>query len=77
MAKILYVKEELHKRLKIISSQLGMSLQEVTEESVTAWLEKKEAEQQEQIQVFKKIENKLSSEERKVLESLLAQKMNQ
>ena len=75
MAKILYVKDELHHRLKIVSSQMNISMQQATEEAVGSWLSTKEAEQQQQLQVFKKIEGKLDIEERKVLEALLAKKM--
>lgn len=77
MSKILYVKEELHHRLKVMSSQINVSMQQATEEAVGTWLDSKESEKNEQMQVFKKIEGKLDIEERKVLEALLAKKMSQ
>lgn len=75
MSKILYVSEELHHRLKVMSSQHNISMQKATEEAVGTWLAAKEQEQADQMQVYKKIEGKLDIEERKVLEALLAKKM--
>ncbi|MBU0580247.1 MAG: hypothetical protein KKA19_03630, partial [Candidatus Margulisbacteria bacterium] len=66
-----------HHRLKMMSTQLNISMQQATEEAVAKWLDNKEAEHNQQLQVFKKIEGKLDIEERKVLEALLAKKMAQ
>lgn len=74
MSKILYVSEEAHKKLKFLATKLGISMQDATEESVRNWISQKENEERQQEVLLTRIENKLSEEEKKVLEAILARK---
>ena len=74
MSKILYVRDELHRRLKLMSTNLNLSMQEATEDAVTKWLSGKEADQEKLLQAFNSIKEKLGPEERKIIETMLAQK---
>lgn len=74
MSKILYVSEEAHKKLKFLATKLGISMQDATEESVRNWISQKENEEHQQEVLLTRIENKLSEEEKKVLEAILARK---
>jgi HD superfamily phosphohydrolase YqeK len=73
MAKILYVKDELHHQLKVMSTQLNKSMQEATEEAVAQWLTAKQAEQSKLLQAFNSIKEKLGPEDRKIMETILGQ----
>lgn len=74
MSKILYVSEGAHKKLKFLATKLGISMQEATEEAVNSWITHKENEERQQEVLLTRIENKLSDEEKKVLEAILARK---
>lgn len=74
MSKILYVSEESHQKLKFLATKLGISMQDATEESVRNWIAQKENEERQQEVLLTRIENKLSEEEKKVLEAILARK---
>jgi hypothetical protein len=74
MSKILYVSEEAHQKLKFLATKLGISMQDATEESVRNWISQKENEERQQEVLLTRIENKLSAEEKKVLEAILARK---
>lgn len=74
MSKILYVQDDLHHRLKMMSTQLHMSMQEATEQAVAQWLTSKEVEQEKMLQAFNAIKEKLQPEEKKVIEAILEQK---
>jgi hypothetical protein len=71
MSKILYVQEKLHHQLKQLCTNLGINMQKACDEAVAAWIEKKLADEDRKQQVFKKIESKLSKEEKEILETLL------
>lgn len=74
MSKILYVSEEAHKRLKFLATKLGISMQDATEQAVNSWIVEKESEERQQEVLLTRIESKLSEEEKKVLEAILARK---
>ncbi len=74
MAKILYVKDDLHRRLKLLATKMGVSMQEATESAVDQWLERAEEDQRMQEVLMDRIEKKLSQEEREVLATVLAKK---
>ena len=74
MSKILYVSDDAHKKLKFLATKLSISMQNATEEAVLNWIHKKEAEEKQQELLISSIENKLSVEEKKVLEALLTRK---
>jgi hypothetical protein len=48
-------------------------MQVACDEAVAAWIEKKLADENRKQEVFKKIESKLSKEEKEILETLLKQ----
>ena len=76
MSKILYVNENLHHKLKVMSTHLHLSMQQAAEEAVTKWLADKETEQAKLAQAFNAIKGKLNSDEQKVIESLLISNNN-
>ena len=73
MSKILYVKDDLHRRLKLMSTQLNKSMQEATEEAVSEWLAAKENEHKKLAEAFNAIKEKLGPEERSIIEAMIAQ----
>lgn len=77
MSKILYVSDNTHKRLKFLATKLGTSMQDATEEAVLSWINRREEEEKQQELLISRIENKLSAEEKKVLEAILARKNTQ
>jgi len=72
MSKILYVSEDLHRKLKLLATKMEISMQQATELAVKQWLDKAEEEQRMQEKLLGRIENKLSQEEREVLAAILA-----
>jgi len=74
MAKILYVSEDLHRKLKLLATKMEVSMQQATELAVQDWLRKAEEEQKMKETLINRIENKLSQEEREVLAAILAKK---
>lgn len=72
MSKILYVQEDLHQKLKFLATKIGLTMQEATDKAIAEWIEKKEAEEKQQEMLISRIEQKLSSEEKKLLEAILA-----
>jgi hypothetical protein len=77
MAKILYINDSLHKRLKLLAIKLGISMQDATEKAIGQWLDKAEEEEKMQQILLNRIESKLSQEERSVLAAILAKKGTQ
>jgi hypothetical protein len=74
MAKILYVSDELHQKLKFLATKVGMTMQEATDLAIGDWIGRKELEEKQQELLLNRIEQKLSSEERQLLEAMLARK---
>ena len=74
MSKILYVKDDLHRRLKLLATKMGVSMQEATESAVAQWLDRAEEDQRMQEVLMDRIEKKLSQEEREVLATVLAKR---
>jgi seryl-tRNA(Sec) selenium transferase len=74
MSKILYVSEVLHRKLKFLATKLGFTMQEATEEAVENWINQKDTEERQQELLINRIEQKLSEEEKKILEAILAKK---
>ncbi len=74
MSKILYVSEEAHKRLKFLATKLGISMQEATESAVAEWIDTKEDEEKQQEILISRIESKLSVDEKRILEAMLARR---
>jgi hypothetical protein len=74
MAKILYVSDELHQKLKFLATKVGMTMQEATDLAIGDWIGRKELEEKQQELLLNRIEQKLSSEERQLLEAMLTRK---
>ena len=72
MGKILYVSELLHQKLKFLATKIGTTMQHATDEAIGDWINRKELEERQKEILLSKIEQKLSVEERKLLEALLA-----
>jgi hypothetical protein len=76
VSKILYISDSLHRKFKQLCTNLGIPMQGAAEEAVSQWLDQQLLKEQHRQLVFKKIEAKLSEEEKKVLEALLENKKN-
>lgn len=77
MGKILYVSEHLHQKLKFLATKVGITMQEATEDAISDWVSRKELEERQKELLLSKIEQKLSAEEKKLLEALLARQKQQ
>jgi hypothetical protein len=71
MSKILYVSDELHQGLKFLATKLGVTMQTATDEAVQEWVSTREKEEKQKEVLLGRIEQKLSSDERRLLEALL------
>ncbi len=72
MGKILYVSEHLHQKLKFLATKVGITMQVATDEAISDWISRKELEERQKELLLSKIEQKLSADEKKLLEALLA-----
>jgi hypothetical protein len=54
-----------------------MTMQEATDLAIASWIERKESEEKQQEILLNRIEQKLSNEERQLLEAILARKKTQ
>ena len=77
VSKILYISDSLHRKFKQLCTNLGIPMQGAAEEAVSKWLEEQLIKEQHKQLIFKKIEAKLSEEEKRVLEALLESKKQQ
>ncbi|MDR1998105.1 MAG: hypothetical protein LBQ83_07275 [Candidatus Margulisbacteria bacterium] len=76
MSKILYVSDELHQKLKFLATKLGITMQEATDEAIARWIRQRESEEKQKELLLNRIEQKLSSEEKRLLEALLSKRNN-
>ena len=77
MGKILYVSEHLHQKLKFLATKVGITMQDATDEAISDWISRKELEERQKELLLSKIEQKLSADEKKLLEALLARQKQQ
>jgi hypothetical protein len=71
MSKILYVSDELHQSLKFLATKLGITMQNAADEAVQEWIRSREHEEKQKEILLGRIEQKLSVDERRLLEALL------
>ncbi|MDR1323682.1 MAG: hypothetical protein LBK68_04510 [Candidatus Margulisbacteria bacterium] len=71
MSKILYVGDELHQSLKFLATKLGITMQNAADEAVQEWIRSREREEKQKEILLGRIEQKLSADERRLLEALL------
>ena len=71
MSKILYVPDELHQSLKFLATKLGITMQVATEEAVREWVQNREKEEKQKELLLTRIEQKLSADEKRLLEAIL------
>ncbi|MDR1114385.1 MAG: hypothetical protein LBL50_04780 [Candidatus Margulisbacteria bacterium] len=71
MSKILYVGDELHQSLKFLATKLGITMQNAADEAVQEWIRSREREEKQKEILLGRIEQKLSVDERRLLEALL------
>ena len=76
MSKILYVPDELHRQLKFLATKLGITMQVATEAAVARWIEHSEREERQKELLLNRIEQKLSGEEKRLLEAILGKRNN-
>ena len=71
MSKILYVSDALHQQLKFLATRLGLTMQSATDEAIARWIKLREQEEKQKELLLNRIEQKLSSDEKRLLEALL------
>ncbi|GBR76825.1 hypothetical protein NO2_1315 [Candidatus Termititenax persephonae] len=71
MSKILYVPDDLHQGLKFLATKLGITMQAATEEAVREWVQNREKEAKQKELLLSRIEQKLSADEKRLLEAIL------
>ncbi|MDR2432006.1 MAG: hypothetical protein LBD99_07140 [Candidatus Margulisbacteria bacterium] len=71
MSKILYVSEALHQQLKFLATKLGITMQDATDEAVAHWIKRREGEEKQKELLLNRIEQKLSLDEKRLLEAIL------
>jgi len=71
MSKILYVSDSLHQQLKFLATKLGITMQDATDVAIARWIEQREQEEKQKELLLNRIEQKLSSEEKRLLEAIL------
>lgn len=76
MSKILYVSDNLHQQLKFLATKLGITMQDATDAAIVRWIDQREQEEKQKELLLNRIEQKLSSEEKRLLEAILNKQNN-
>ena len=71
MSKILYVSDDLHQQLKFLATKLGLTMQNATDEAIARWVKQREQEEAQKEILLNRIEQKLSLDEKRLLEAIL------
>jgi hypothetical protein len=71
MSKILYVTDALHQQLKFLATKLGITMQDATDEAIAHWIKRRESEEKQKELLLSRIEQKLSLDEKRLLEAIL------